>query len=109
MADALVLYAYPGNVRELINICERLVVMSSKGCMAYTDLPASVLSSVGSGTCDQELWENALTLQEMIERLEKKVLEKTMEVQGTQKKTAVLLGLNQSTVARKLKKYAIGT
>lgn len=109
VADALVLYDYPGNVRELINICERLVVMSSKGCMAYTDLPASVLSSVGSGTCEQELWDSALTLQEMIERLEKKVLEKTMKSQGTQKKTAELLGLNQSTVARKLKKYAQDT
>lgn len=109
VSDALVLYDYPGNVRELINICERLVVMSSKGCMAYTDLPASVLSSVGSGTCEQELWDSALTLQEMIERLEKKVLEKTMQTQGTQKKTAELLGLNQSTVARKLKKYALGT
>jgi PAS domain S-box-containing protein len=109
VADALLLYAYPGNVRELINICERLVVMSSRGCMAYTDLPASVVSSLEPGTCDPELWDRTLTLQEMIERLEKKVLEKTMEAQGTQKKTAELLGLNQSTVARKLKKYAIGT
>lgn len=107
VVDVLLSYAYPGNVRELINICERLVVLSSNGKMAYTDLPASVLSTVGDVKSDTELWERGLTLQEMIEELEKTVLEKTMEKYRTQDRTAKVLGLNQSTVARKLKKYAI--
>jgi PAS domain S-box-containing protein len=107
VVDVLLLYAYPGNVRELINICERLVVLSSNGTMSYTDLPASVLSKVGESKSDTHLLGKGLTLQEMIEGLEKKVLEKTMKKYRTQDRTAKVLGLNQSTVARKLKKYAI--
>ena len=40
--DALAAYPYPGNVREMINICERLVVMAHGTSIPYKDLPGSV-------------------------------------------------------------------
>ena len=41
--DALVGYSYPGNVRELMNICERLVVMSETEVVDLSDLPVQVV------------------------------------------------------------------
>ena len=104
VVDVLTVYSYPGNVRELMNICERLVVMSKKGRVNYEDLPSSVLTTMGEERSDLERWEEGLTLQQMVEGFEKRVLVKAMEKYGTQARVAEKLGLNQSTVARKLKK-----
>jgi DNA-binding NtrC family response regulator len=39
LIDLLVIYDYPGNVRELKNIIERLVVLSDNGYIRICDLP----------------------------------------------------------------------
>jgi len=87
-----------------MNICERLVVMSKQGRVNYEDLPSSVLTTMGEERSDLEIWEGDMTLQQMVEGFEKRVLVKAMEKYGTQARVAEKLGLNQSTVARKLKK-----
>ena len=43
-ADALEAYAFPGNVRELINICERLVVLNESKAIENKDLPKKLLA-----------------------------------------------------------------
>lgn len=105
--DALLSYSYPGNVRELINICERLVVLSNDGHITLNDLPASVNASIRAKTPENHDINPEKTLQEMMEALEKRILEKTLQTHGTQVLTARALGLNQSTVGRKLKKYGL--
>ena len=105
--DALLSYSYPGNVRELINICERLVVLSNDGHITLNDLPASVNDSIRAKTPEDHDINPGKTLQEMMEALEKRILEKTLQTHGTQALTARALGLNQSTVGRKLKKYGL--
>lgn len=103
--DALVAYPYPGNVREMINICERLVVMSQDKNIEYKDLPGSVQKKIKAGNPVLEGWNQGQTLQEMVEELEKTVLATVLKKCRTQANAAKMLGLNQSTIARKLKKY----
>ncbi len=117
--DALLCYSYPGNVRELINICERLVVLSNDGQITFDDLPLSVraatkaeLQCVCSSIIaikDMEInngvEKEGQTLKEIVEIVERRILEKALQTHGTQALMARALGLNQSTVARKLKKY----
>lgn len=107
VVDLLTLYAYPGNVRELINICERMVVMKHKGMVSYEDLPGSVLATVGEEKLDMDMWEKDLTLQQMVEKFETRILNKAMKKYNTQAEAALKLGLNQSTIARKLKKCKV--
>lgn len=105
--DALITYTYPGNVREMINICERLVVMAQGSSILYKDLPGSVRKAITAQYPSMDIWRPGKTLQHMVEDLEKKVLATALKEGKTQAVTARMLGLNQSTIARKLKKYKL--
>ncbi|WP_300457079.1 sigma 54-interacting transcriptional regulator [Desulfobacula sp.] len=105
--DALMTYPYPGNVREMINICERLVVMSQNNTIAYKDLPGSVQKKITADTPALDDWHPGQTLQEMVEEMEKNILTTVLKKCRTQANAAKILGLNQSTIARKLKKYRL--
>lgn len=105
--DALVAYPYPGNVREMINICERLVVMAHGADILYKDLPGSVRETITAQDPSLDAWQPGKTLQNMVEDLEKRVLQTALRKGRTQATAAKLLGINQSTIARKLKKYQL--
>lgn len=105
--DALLAYSYPGNVRELINICERLVVMSDTEVVDYQDLPGDIAGHVEDLPGDQENWAEGMSLQLVLDRAEKAVLVQSLKRYGNQSKMAEALGVNQSTIARKLKKHEI--
>ncbi len=105
--SALLEYNYPGNVREMINICERMVVMSHDGHVRLEDLPASIRESLSPEASESDVWHPGQTLKERVDAIEKEILEKALSFHGTQAKMAESLGLNQSTVARKLKKHLL--
>jgi PAS domain S-box-containing protein len=105
--DALTAYPYPGNVRELINICERLVVMAHNSRVRFEDLPGSIRKSMTAEAPDDPVWHPDHTLSHMVADLEKKVLAAALEKGKTQASAAKLLGINQSTIARKIKKYGL--
>ena len=106
--DALLAFDYPGNVRQLMNICERLVVMSETDLIDVKDLPAEVAAlGTESGEPDDS-WAEELTLQQTMESIERTVLQKALAKHGNQVRMAQALGVNQSTIARKLKKHGLG-
>ncbi len=105
--DALASYPYPGNVRELMNICERLVVMSETELIDLPDLPAQV-NSRSAGLDFNELdWPEGIGLQQALDQVEKSLLSKATAHFSSQTKIAAALGVNQSTIARKLKKHGL--
>ncbi|WP_034625467.1 sigma-54 interaction domain-containing protein [Desulfotignum balticum] len=106
-ADALTAYPFPGNVRELINICERLVVMARKPQIEYEDLPGSIREAILSCDTGDTAWHPGLTLSQMVADLEKKMLVRALKKGKTQVNAAGMLGINQSTIARKIKKYGL--
>jgi PAS domain S-box-containing protein len=106
-AEVLSAYRFPGNVRELINICERLVVMAADSRVRFEDLPGSIRKSMTAEAPDDPIWHPDHTLSHMVADLEKKVLTAALEKGKTQAKAAKLLGINQSTIARKMKKYGL--
>ncbi len=106
-SDALLSYPYPGNVRELMNICERLVVMSETELIDLKDLPNDIVPRINEVTSETAEWMQDMTLHEAINSLERKMLAQSLKLHGNQRRTAVALGLNQSTVARKLEKHGL--
>jgi len=103
--DALCNYSFPGNVRELMNICERLVVMSETEVIDMVDLPVQVAGSVKARLPEEMDWPETVTLQEALETVERNLLTKARERFRSQSRIAEVLGVNQSTIARKLKRY----
>ncbi len=108
--DALLAYPYPGNVRELMNLCERLVVMSERNKIDVEDLPSAFhlpnrFPSLGADIHPPD--DAELTLREILEKTEREVLAHAVERHGTQTKVSLALGVNQSTIARKFKKYGL--
>ena len=105
--DALCNYSFPGNVRELMNICERLVVMSETEVIDMVDLPLQVAGSVKTRLPEEMDWPETVTLQEALETVERNILTKARERYRSQSRIAEVLGVNQSTIARKLKRYGL--
>jgi PAS domain S-box-containing protein len=105
--DALVAYPYPGNVREMMNICERLVVMAQEKNILYKDLPRSVRKTVTAQDPSLDVWKKGKTLGQMVGDFERKIIEMALREGKTQAGAARLLGINQSTIARKLQKHKL--
>jgi PAS domain S-box-containing protein len=106
--DALLGYSWPGNVRELMNLCERLVVMSEAELIDVTDLPPDLVRRAGRSAGAPTPWPDELSLEEAVESTERALLLRARAKYGNQASIAKALGVNQSTVARKMKKYGIG-
>jgi len=103
--DALLAYHYPGNVRELMNICERLVVMADSPQIDVEDLPGVITARLGTQeACTGNLLETRDTLPQTMAAIERQLILEALEKYGTQAKAAEALGINQSTIARKLKR-----
>lgn len=103
--DALLAYHFPGNVRELMNICERLVVMAESTRIDIDDLPAAVTASLPAQlACGIEMMDTGQTLPEIVAAMERQIITQALEKYGTQARAAEALGVNQSTIARKMKR-----
>jgi transcriptional regulator with PAS, ATPase and Fis domain len=100
LAERLLHYAYPGNVRELENIVAA-AVLQEKGKMLTLASAPSLLSYNGP---ERRKNVELLTLEE----LEKRHIERVLEVTGGNRpKAAEILGINVTTVYRKIEKYNI--
>lgn len=106
--EALLAYSYPGNIRELLNICERLAVMIDGPEIQIDDLPKEVRGDgCPSGPVISEQAPGQKTLAEMLRETERRILVEARQRFRTQNKIARALGVNQSTIARKLKQHAL--
>jgi transcriptional regulator with PAS, ATPase and Fis domain len=105
--EALLAYTWPGNVRELMNLCERLVVMSDAEIIDIADLPSDLVRRAGRGATARTTWPEEITLAQALESTERAMLVQARERHRSQTEMAKALGVDQSTVARKMKKYGM--
>jgi len=95
-------YSWPGNIRELSNLIERLVVTVDQDLIDEDSLPSYLKEEAVHHSP-----EGLPRLNDALEILEKEILTKASQIYGSSYKMAEALGVNQSTVIRKLKKYGI--
>jgi DNA-binding NtrC family response regulator len=101
--EVLMNYEWPGNVRELENTIERAVILSDDGVITPEDLPERVLQR-GKRRGSLVIDNPSMTLEE----LEKEYILKVLAYTGGQKKRASeILGINPSTLYRKLLSYGL--
>ncbi|EEL51110.1 MULTISPECIES: sigma-54 interaction domain-containing protein [Bacillus cereus group] len=104
--DVLQRYQWPGNIRELEHTVEQLVIMAKKEEISIHDLPERFVS-VNIETEALESLKEGNNLNEIIERIEKRMIEQAMKENKTTRKTATVLGITQTSLIRRLKKYNI--
>jgi two-component system nitrogen regulation response regulator GlnG len=113
--DALLIYPFPGNVRELIHLCEQIVVMGASEVIRPTDLPAYIRTAAPSPKSaalpySQPIAESphrSWDLKEGVREFEKRLIQDALRFFPNQKTLAVALGIDPATVTRKLQKYRL--
>ncbi len=103
--DALQSFSWTGNVRELRNLIERVVIMIPGNEITDKDI---VAMSPTSKTPVNELLNVSNSFQEFKEKSEKAFIEKQLDVNSWNiSKTAEVLGIQRSHLYGKMKKYGI--
>ncbi|MCK5116378.1 MAG: sigma-54-dependent Fis family transcriptional regulator [Candidatus Aegiribacteria sp.] len=104
-------YSWPGNVRELENVVERLCVMTQGGEIAADDIPDFIRypGETEPHTADSRITaEQSSRRNPTLDEIEKAYTLYVLEHQarGQKRLAAKILGINESTLYRKLEKYA---
>jgi len=111
-------YAWPGNVRELRNVIELVVTLRRGEAIGEDDLPEEIVSATvrndlassnGPGK-PASVWRlrPGETLETRLMSLEGGIIRETLEsCLGNQSKAARILGLKESTMRHKMKRYGI--
>ncbi|MHB8136870.1 MAG: sigma-54-dependent transcriptional regulator [Smithellaceae bacterium] len=101
--DLLLKYDYPGNIRELVNIMERAVVIAREDYITVDDLPFKKDSQA-----DQSMKKSSGSLRESLEELEKHLISEAMgKAADNQTRAADILGMSERMLRYKLKKYEL--
>jgi PAS domain S-box-containing protein len=95
-------YDFPGNVRELSNFIERLMVMVEKDEIGLNHLPLSI-KKLNKTIHTQFLYESD-SLKEALEKYEGFIIKKAIKKYKSQREAAKMLKVDQATISRKLKK-----
>jgi len=113
--DALLAYAFPGNVRELIHLCEQIVVMASSEVVRLSDLPGYIRSAVPLGKSAAQPYMPTVSdlahrdwdFKKRVWEFEQRLLKEALQIFPNQKTLASALGIDPATVTRKLQKYGL--
>jgi PAS domain S-box-containing protein len=97
-------YNWPGNIRELENLIERLIVSDASGLICIDDLPAAVFLP-GSSEQNMVSLNYIGPLSEALEEVEKQLILSAYETYRSSYKVADLLKISQSGASRKIMKY----
>ncbi|OGQ04116.1 MAG: Fis family transcriptional regulator [Deltaproteobacteria bacterium RIFCSPLOWO2_12_FULL_44_12] len=103
-------YPWPGNIRELENLMESLVILKSKGEIEEKDLPEKIrgYKTAHKGNTQVNIPDTGLSLRHALSAFENELILKALQKTGWNKnKAATLLKLNRTTLVEKIKKKGL--
>jgi len=101
-------YSYPGNVRELRNIVERLVILAESDEVRASEVRALLPSSSRSAPGKPTLYRDGVALKDLMAEAERAVIESALEANGdNMTETAKALGLERSHLYKKCRALEI--
>jgi DNA-binding NtrC family response regulator len=109
----LIEYSFPGNIRELKNIIERMVLLSTDKVIGVEDLPLEI--KMKSDTLENKIITGLGPLKEILEKevyeladVERIVIASALQkTRWNKQETAKLLGIGRTTLYEKIRKYKL--
>ncbi len=119
--EALISYDWPGNIRELENLMERLVILKGSGAVDLGDLPHRIFqnfmasrSTSGAGAVSDSsfpkimLPQTGLDLKAMVLAFENDLVDQALSrTSGNKNRASELLQMNRTTLVEKLRKRGL--
>jgi PAS domain S-box-containing protein len=96
-------YNWPGNIRELENLLEGAILLSKGNCITIEDIPENIKLSKSASLNTRAKKE----INSLINVEKETILEVLRESKNNISKTSRILGIDRSTLYRKIKKYNI--
>jgi DNA-binding NtrC family response regulator len=105
----LVNYGWPGNIRELENLVERLAILKGTGVVDVMDLPEKYRRMpVESDPSKVDIPENGMDFNSAVDAYENALIMRALEKTGwNRNQAALLLKLNRTTLVEKIKKKGL--
>lgn len=91
-------YHWPGNIRQLKNMVEKLVVIKTSNVIKYSDLPYPIRNN-GQNIIETDSFDT------MIENFEKEIIQDAYKKYESSRKIAKFLNLSQTKALRLINKY----
>lgn len=99
---------WKGNIRELENVIERLVLMTDQEEITISDIPIDIVSTPAEITGLPELKPEGIELDRIIEEIEKRYITEALRLSGGNKtEAAKLLNITFRSLRHRLHKYGI--
>lgn len=108
--EALYNYAWPGNIRELENLVERLTILKAQGIIELEDLPEKYRSGCAPSpaSANVNIPESGMDFNSAVDAYENALILRALEKTGwNRNQAALLLKLNRTTLVEKIKKKGL--
>ncbi|MCD6578704.1 sigma-54-dependent Fis family transcriptional regulator [bacterium] len=98
-------YSWPGNIRELEHLLERIIILSDGDTITKKNIPKNLFTTKKTAKLN---FNQNFSIKESLEEYEKEIIEKAIKYfNGDKDKTADFLNIKTSTLYNKLRKYEI--
>lgn len=108
--ESLMNYPWPGNIRELENLVERITILKGHGQISADDLPPKyrVRNTSADNTISSQLPEDGMDFNTAVDQFENALILRALEKTGwNRNQAAILLRLNRTTLVEKIKKKGL--
>lgn len=108
--DCLVNYPWPGNIRELENLVERMTILKGHGVIDISDVPPKYRSGkpTSAEVGELDIPDSGMDFNSAVDAYENALILKALEKTGwNRNQAASLLRLNRTTLVEKIKKKGL--
>ncbi|HSC41816.1 MAG: sigma-54-dependent transcriptional regulator [Betaproteobacteria bacterium] len=108
VVDFFTAYPWPGNIRELENLIERLTILTPHETIMLRDLPIGMRSTDQTATLKEDVLSGSRPLSDAVDEFERELIVKALQRTGfNQTKAASLLGTSRRILKYRIEKLKI--